>query len=78
MAANVSTTLPYQTPESPLDDSPTGGPKAQFDGNFMQALAQEMMKFMKKIGGDHQHYSVNSFAHFVGKASVFISSHLSA
>lgn len=27
MAANVSTILPYQTPESPLDDSPTGGSK---------------------------------------------------
>jgi len=75
VAANVSTTLPYQTPESPLDDSPTGG--TQFDGNFMQALAQEMMKLMKKTGGDQQHDSVNSFAHFAGKATVSIGSHLS-
>ena len=78
VAADVSTNLQQLSPESPLDEIQDGGSKPQFNDGLIQALAQEIMRFMTGKGGvGQQSDTVNSFAHFVGKTPVSISSHSS-
>ena len=67
MAANV-TSQAIPIPESPLDDIGTGIAKSvlgQVDSNLVQALALEMMKYMKGKHASENHYdNAHSFAHF--------------
>jgi len=76
VAAHVLTQNTEQMQEDPLEDSSlvNTGVNTQFDTSLVQALAQEMMKFMKGKQGEQQHDHLQSFAHFAGSLSTGFSS----